>query len=408
MTHPGSHAASDSPPRAFAEALRLETLRGYSILDTPQEAAFDDITRIAAHVCQAPIALISLVDRDRQWFKSVQGLDVRQTPIEQSVCAHAILQDGLFVVEDTAQDRRFADNPLVTGHPHMRFYAGALLKTPDGVPLGTVCVLDTQPRQLDAAQTETLLALARQTMAQMELRRLLAQAQEASHYRAKLMAIAGHDLKTPLRAAAYAVEKLRRSASEEQRPILDSARDHLGQIGRQFQELATIAVAGTEQARPSLGPLSLNEVLAAVLSNWQRLAGAKGLQLRHVPTSLVVQSHRALLSTLIGNLVGNAVKYTEEGRVLVGCRRRGDRVLIEVIDTGIGLDQDDTDKIFNAFRQADPRSEGLGVGLWIVHSTAQTLGYPVHVQSRKGVGSRFSVSVPLAGAQGGAVGFSGA
>lgn len=396
MTLPGPDAALCHPPRGFAEALRLETLRGYHILDTPQEAAFDDLTRIAAHVCQAPIALVSLVDRDRQWFKSVQGLDVRQTPIEQSVCAHAILQDGLFVVEDTLQDARFADNPLVTGHPHMRFYAGALLKTPDGMPLGTVCVLDTRPRKLEAAQAETLLALARQAMTQMELRRLLAQEQEASHYRARLMAIAGHDLKTPLRAAAYAVEKLQRSASDAQRPILESAREHLRQIGQEFQELATMAAAGAAQARPSLEPLPLAEVLEPVLSNWRRLAASKGLQLRSVPTSLVVCSHRALLSTLLGNLVGNAVKYTEHGRVLVGCRRRGERVIVEVIDTGIGLDEDDASKVFNAFRQADPRSEGLGVGLWIVHSTAQTLECPVQVRSRKGVGSRFSVSLPLA------------
>src|SRR4028119_1044013 len=125
---------------------RLEALRRYGILNTPPEETFDGIARLAAHACRAPIAGINFIDEGRQWFKSDIGLGVRQTPLDISICAHAILQPGLFVVPDTTKDRRFQNNPLVTGEPGLRFYAGALLETQDGLPLGTLCVLDTKPR----------------------------------------------------------------------------------------------------------------------------------------------------------------------------------------------------------------------------------------------------------------------
>ena len=120
------------------ETERLQALRSYGILDTASEPSFDDITKIASYVCQTPVALISLVDEGRQWFKSEHGFGKRETPLDQSICAHALLEHSFLEVEDTTKDARFDCNPLVTGNPHVRFYAGALLRTPDGLPLGTV------------------------------------------------------------------------------------------------------------------------------------------------------------------------------------------------------------------------------------------------------------------------------
>jgi signal transduction histidine kinase len=378
------------------EVLRLDALRSYGILDTPREAAFDDITKLAAMICNAPMALISLVDHDRQWFKSDVGLGAEQTPLESSICAHAILQDEVFVVNDTLGDPRFIHNPLVSGDPHLRFYAGAVLRTPDGLPLGSMCVLDTVPRHLAPQQLEALTALARQAMAQMELRRTLTLAQEANRYRARLMAIAGHDLKTPLRTAGYALDKVRRKVDAETAAQLAPAKEALAQIHREFDQLASLAVAGGDFAQPDLVELPLQEVFASILATWRRPAEVRGLRLRAVPTTLRVRSHRTLLATLLGNLLGNAVKYTETGKVLIGCRRRGDQVVVEIIDTGVGMDGDDAREVFNAFRQTNAKSEGLGLGLWIVSRTAQTLGYTVTVSTRKGHGSRFSVTLPLA------------
>lgn len=152
------------------EAARLEALARYSVLDTPREEDFDDFTRLAAHVFNAPIAVINLIDRDRQWFKSEIGLGVRETPLDSSICRHAILQNKLFVIPDTTADERFKNNPLVTGSPHLRFYAGALLQSSEGLPLGTLCVLDYRTRKITEEEGHVLQILARQVMNLLELR----------------------------------------------------------------------------------------------------------------------------------------------------------------------------------------------------------------------------------------------
>lgn len=152
---------------------RLESLRAYDILDTPPEAAFDDIAALAARICEAPVALVSLVDRDRQWFKARVGLDVTETPRPRSFCDHAIHGDALMVVEDATKDPRFVDNRMVTEAPGIRFYAGALLRSPKGLPLGTLCVIDFVPRPdgLTPLQVEALTVLGRQVETLLELRR---------------------------------------------------------------------------------------------------------------------------------------------------------------------------------------------------------------------------------------------
>jgi GAF domain-containing protein len=152
------------------EAARLAALDRYAILDTEPEQAFDDLVILASHICKTPMALLSLVDDHRQWFKSAVGVQVRETPKEISFCTHAIQQSDLFIVGDAQKDPRFRDNPLVTGEPHIRFYAGAPLVNEDGFALGTLCVADRQPRELDEDQKIALLSLARLALRQMELR----------------------------------------------------------------------------------------------------------------------------------------------------------------------------------------------------------------------------------------------
>ena len=162
------------------ESDRLSALRSYGILDTEPEQAFDDIVQLAARICDAPIAVVNLIDRGRQWFKAETGLGVRETPLDTSFCAHALLQEDGLVVPDATKDSRFECNPLVTGESGLRFYAGRLLKSTDGYALGTLCVLDTRirPEGLTEFQTETLDVLARQVMAQLELRRAIREREE--------------------------------------------------------------------------------------------------------------------------------------------------------------------------------------------------------------------------------------
>ena len=166
MIPPGLH------PR---EEERLAALDRYKILDTDYEQAFDDLTLLASYICDTPIATFTLIDEKRQWFKSQIGMESREAPREIAFCAYAILENELFEVEDALQDPRFSDNILVTRDPKIRFYAGTQIWSDDGLPLGTLCVIDRKPRKLTDQQAKAMYALARQIQAQLELRQNIRQ-----------------------------------------------------------------------------------------------------------------------------------------------------------------------------------------------------------------------------------------
>jgi anti-sigma regulatory factor (Ser/Thr protein kinase) len=192
---------------AIDEPARLAALGRYRILDTEPEQRFDDLTMLASHICDTPISLITLIEADRQWFKSRVGLDVTETKRSVAFCAHAIQQPGIMQVPDAADDARFRDNPFVTGDPNIRFYAGAPLVTPDGHALGTLCVLDVKPRRLSEAKLQALDALRRQVEAQLELRRNLTDLESALAERDRAEA-AQAALIDELRTSLDKVEKL--------------------------------------------------------------------------------------------------------------------------------------------------------------------------------------------------------
>jgi GAF domain-containing protein len=163
------------PPLPADEPSRLEALRSYEILDTPDEQPFDDLALLASYICETPFAMVSLIDEHRQWFKARIGTDLRETPRDLAFCAHAIAGSGTMVVPDLLEDERFARHPLVVQDPQVRFYAGAPLRTGRGSALGTLCVLDRVPHDLADKQLRALEALSRQVMTQLELRRHVAE-----------------------------------------------------------------------------------------------------------------------------------------------------------------------------------------------------------------------------------------
>ena len=198
------------------ERQRLDVLWQYEVLDTVPEAVFDELTELAAHICEAPIALITLIDEKRQWFKSRFGISASETSRDVSFCAHTILQTDLFVVPDATKDERFAHNPLVTADPKIRFYAGVPLITPGGHALGTLCVIDKVPRELRPDQKKALCILARHLMTQLELRR---RSRELARARQERETATSH-----LRTARTELIKVRRELAGHRTKLLRAKR----------------------------------------------------------------------------------------------------------------------------------------------------------------------------------------
>ncbi|MEL6465239.1 MAG: histidine kinase dimerization/phosphoacceptor domain -containing protein [Pseudomonadota bacterium] len=222
---------------------RLDALRSYDVLDTPYEDDFDSIVDLASDVCDAPIALISLVDGHRQWFKAVKGLDITETPLDSSICSHAILEKELVEIFDTHADPRMDGNPLCVDDAGLRFYAGAVLTGAEGFPLGTLCVLDYAPRHLTETQRKTLKVLAAQVMARLELRRTLKQ-------QAILRSEADHRIKNSLQMLSSLTRfQSRLSENVETREALDAVGQRIETMGR----LHEVLQAGDAGATVDLG-----------------------------------------------------------------------------------------------------------------------------------------------------------
>lgn len=258
-------------PLAADEAKRIEELRGYRILDTEAETEYDDLVRLASHICGTPIALISLVDAHRQFLKSRIGVDVTETPRDVAFCAHAILKPELMIVPDAAEDVRFADNPFVTSDPKIRFYAGAPLVTPAGHAMGTLCVLDRVPRTLNESQREALKMLGKQVVALLQLRRAKGEAEQASK--------ASSELLERLRAEQERSERLLLSLFPKE--IADRLRNEAPDlIAEEYPEVTILFthindfwhIAGS---RP---PKEFIDLLNEVFSLFDRLADRHGVQ----------------------------------------------------------------------------------------------------------------------------------
>ncbi|MER5170455.1 histidine kinase dimerization/phosphoacceptor domain -containing protein [Thioclava sp. GXIMD2076] len=309
------------------EAERLKALRSYDIVDTEFEAEFEEVVDFVREVCDVPVVLISLVEEDRQWFKAKRGLEAAETPREQAICAYTVLQDDILEIEDTLADPRTQTNCLCTDDPDLRFYAGMPLITKDGLAIGSLCALDHRPRVLSDLQRQTLRVMARQVMAQLELRRTLRLARE-------LRGEVDHRVKNSLQSlAALASIKARNVASDE-------GREALRAIQRRIQ---TVAMLHEQLYRSDSGAaVNLGVYLTDVARYLEGQTPDRVSIACETCDLAVVAEQSAALGTLVNEFVANSIKHGypdgRRGNIRVVLRMLGpEDASLELSDDGVGL-----------------------------------------------------------------------
>ncbi|CAM2010392.1 hybrid sensor histidine kinase/response regulator [Acanthopleuribacter pedis] len=410
----------ETPPLPANEKERLADLNRYDVLDTEPETVFDDLTMLAKNISGCPIALISLVDETRQWFKSKQGLEACETSRDISFCGHVIVRDQAMTVADAAQDPRFADNPLVIGGPLIRFYHGVPLRTPNGNNIGTLCVIDQQPRQLSETQLASLDALGRQVIQNMELRyagkhmaALAQQAGDANEAKSRYLATISHDIRTPIGGILGMTDiMLTADIDPETRDNLESIRDSADFLMRLLDDLL-------EFSKIEAGKITLEDITFKPKKLIQRLvtfyrpnAEARNLVFEarlgaNIPTKIVGDPHR--LEQVLINLITNAIKFTHQGGVWLHLdfviEQNGIVSLtFAVRDSGIGISQEQAARIFRSYSQANASTArqygGVGLGLSIAKHLVELMGGTLQLSPNPDGGSIFTFTLPFRAAPG--------
>lgn len=376
------------------ESARLKALRELDILDSLEEQAYDDLTAIAAQIAGVPIALVSLLVQDRQWFKSHHGLAARETPRDYAFCAHAILGDQPFVVEDARRDNRFHDNPLTTGAPEVVFYAGVPLSLDGQHRLGTLCVIDHKPHQLTPQQLHSLQALARQVEYLLKLRQQLKWMRDFDKVRTEFVAMVSHELRSPLTSVCGALALLVSGKidglSGEARNLVEMANRNAELLLRLVNDILDLTKMETGHLTLLRQSLLAAELCARALAMAKGTADKFGITLQLVVAesardSLVnVDAHR--IQQVLGNLLANAIKHApEHSTVTLELDRISAGVRFAVHNTGPGIPADKQGLLFQKFQQIESlgnaRLPGTGLGLVISKQLVELHGGEIGFRS---------------------------
>ena len=379
---------------------RLKFLKEYDILDTPADRSFDQFTSLAAKLLDVPVALISLVDTDRIWFKSRYGLDVPQLSLDPGLCASAILLNDMYLVEDAITDPRTLANPLVTGEFGLRFYAAAPLKIKEGYNLGTFCVLDKKPRRFSQTQKDILQSLADMVVTQMELR--MATSKAISTHK-QIVSMYAHDLKNPLTVISLAAELIQEENIDAQaiRALCEQITKAGTKTNNIINKLLDSSYLETNNIGLNFVKLDFGRMLQIIVSTNQMLAAKKNQTLKlNIETNAFVMADEEKLNEIVNNLVNNAIKFSPANKnITVTLKEKNRQVILEVQDEGPGLTEDDKKNLFKRFtRLSAVPTDGensTGLGLFIVKVFVEAQNGIVWAESEgKDKGSTFVVVFP--------------
>ncbi|WP_140485650.1 GAF domain-containing sensor histidine kinase [Flavobacterium sp. GSA192] len=386
---------------------RLKDLDSYAIIDTLPEDEYDELTYLASQICGTPISLISLLDNKRQWFKSHYGTDVMETSKEIAFCAHAILNpDEVFIVQDARNDHRFYDNPLVIEEPNVVFYAGAPLVSQNGLPLGTLCVIDNKPNELSENQIKSLKALSNQAMKLLELRKKKKQLEKnlfefenKNKELERFAYIAAHDLKSPLGNIAalthffidHYAENLDAEAVEVIELISKSSVKLRGLIDELLEYSKFDKIIDEEKTAIDIQTLKGDIISLFSFKN------KNDINLKSdVP---VLFTNKTALEQILINLVSNAVKYNDKEIAVIEIEILEEELQykISVTDNGPGISKEDQHKIFEIFEVLDTCDHngetGNGIGLATVKKLVLALGGTIEVESEVGKFTKFNFTL---------------
>ena len=398
-----------APPMPANEKERQQAIEKYKILDSMPEGSYDDITSLMAMVCDVPISMISLIDNNRQWFKSHHGVDIKETPRNLSFCGHAILnQEDIFVVEDARDDERFFDNPLVTKNGIVG-YAGVPLIDRDNYALGTLCIVSNQPMILSEVKRNALKAMARQVMYLLErhlrektLEEVNAKMEAKNKELTQYAGILSHDMKAPVNHIIGYLGVI----EEDVKGILTGEMlDCFEQVTKSARVLSNYIDSLLKYYTDGALLVSKSKIydVADVLNDLSKLVPINSTTTLELPdTDLTIHTNRAALTQILLNLITNAIKYgnKEHTNIKVTFHKTDTHNHFSVIDNGIGIDPKYHKTIFNLFSKIDNSSDvGTGIGLAAVRNLVTSLGGDIRVESELGKGSKFTVMLPRANSQ---------
>ena len=386
------------------EEKRIEALHSYAVLDTVPEEKFDDLTKLAADLCDAPIARINLIDSGRQWAKSIHGMseDTREVPRDITVCQYTIQKSEVLEIKNLAEDPRFKNFSYVKEQPRLRYYLGAPLLSPEGYAIGALCVLDYKEREMPEKQKKQLQILAGEVMARLELSKQNQKLKELNEHKLKLMKMLSHDMRSPLNGIIGMSNMLSELvAGDEEAEMIELMEQSAMQLNQMIDEILSYSLMESKGFTLNSKEVSLGKVSESMNRLYQPVAKSKNVDLKiNLHADDVVCIDKDKFEQIYGNLLSNAINFTKSGgQVRSEVELTDGKLRLKVEDSGVGMDESTASDLFHNGTSAPTGGtsgeKSTGLGLAIVKYFVDLHDGVIDVSSEKGKGTTFMITIPL-------------